>query len=95
MITKNKIYFLIVYLLNITGQNGMSQATLFNEITNLNGIILTKMDGTSKGGIIIAIKNVVGVPVRFITLGENVDDLRPFDFDLYLYSIIEDLQHAT
>lgn len=78
-----------------TGQNGLSQATLFNEVTNLNGIILTKMDGTSKGGIIIAIKNLLKIPVRFITLGETVDDINPFDFDLYLYSIIEDLENVT
>ena len=68
-----------------TGQNGMSQATLFNEVTDLTGIILTKMDGTSKGGIVIAIKNVLGIPVRFITLGETADDIKPFDFDLYLF----------
>lgn len=73
-----------------TGQNGMSQATLFNEVTDLTGIILTKMDGTSKGGIVIAIKNVLGIPVRFITSGETADDIKPFDFDLYLYSIIGD-----
>ena len=73
-----------------TGQNGMSQATLFNEVTDLTGIILTKMDGTSKGGIVIAIKNVLGIPVRFITLGETADDIKPFDFNLYLYSIIGD-----
>ena len=73
-----------------TGQNGMSQATLFNGVTDLTGIILTKMDGTSKGGIVIAIKNVLGIPVRFITLGETADDIKPFDFDLYLYSIIGD-----
>ena len=73
-----------------TGQNGMSQATLFNEVTDLTGIILTKMDGTSKGCIVIAIKNVLGIPVRFITLGETADDIKPFDFDLYLYSIIGD-----
>ena len=73
-----------------TGQNGMSQATLFNEVTDLTGIILTKMDGTSKGGIVIAIKNVLGVPVRYLTLGETVEDIKPFDFDLYLYSIIGD-----
>ena len=78
-----------------TGQNGMSQASLFNEVTNLNGIILTKMDGTSKGGIVIAIKNVLGIPVRFITLGETVDDIKPFDFDLYLYSIIGDNENVS
>ena len=78
-----------------TGQNGMSQATLFNEVTNLSGIILTKMDGTSKGGIVIAIKNVLGIPVRFITLGETVEDIKPFDFDLYLYSIIGDNKNVS
>ena len=78
-----------------TGQNGLSQAELFNEITDLNGIILTKMDGTSKGGIIIAIKNITGLPVRYITVGEKVDDLQDFDFDLYLESIIGELRHAS
>ena len=77
-----------------TGQNGLSQAELFNEITDLNGIILTKMDGTSKGGIIIAIKNITGVPVRFITVGEAIDELQDFDFDMYLDSIIGELRHA-
>ncbi|MBR4462439.1 MAG: signal recognition particle-docking protein FtsY [Erysipelotrichaceae bacterium] len=77
-----------------TGQNGLSQAQLFSEITDLNGIILTKMDGTSKGGIIIAIKNMTGLPVRYITVGEQLDDIQDFDFDLYLESIIGDLQHA-
>ena len=77
-----------------TGQNGLSQAELFNEITDLNGIILTKMDGTSKGGIILAIKNMTGLPVRYITVGEGLDDIQDFDFDLYLESIIGDLQHA-
>lgn len=74
-----------------TGQNGLSQATMFNEITDLNGVILTKMDGTAKGGIVIAIKDLFNIPVRFLTLGENIDDIKPFDFDLYLYSIIEDV----
>ena len=78
-----------------TGQNGISQAELFNEVTDLSGIILTKMDGTSKGGIVIAIKNLINVPVFFITLGETVDDLELFDLDLYLYSIIEDLENES
>lgn len=78
-----------------TGQNGLSQAELFNGITDLNGIILTKMDGTSKGGIIIAIKNITGLPVRFITVGEGIDDIQDFDFDLYLDSIIGELRHAS
>lgn len=74
-----------------TGQNGMSQALMFDEVTDLDGIIMTKMDGTSKGGIVIAIKDVVGVPVRYIAFGETMDDLKPFDLDLYLYSIIKDV----
>lgn len=74
-----------------TGQNGLSQGLLFNEATDLSGIILTKMDGTSKGGIVIAVKDLIGVPVYFITLGETENDLKLFDLDLYLYSIIEDL----
>ncbi len=78
-----------------TGQNGLSQAELFNEITDLNGIILTKMDGTSKGGIIIAIKNITGLPVRFITVGEQLDDIQDFDFEMYLDSIIGELRHAS
>ena len=78
-----------------TGQNGLSQAELFNEITNLNGIILTKVDGTSKGGIIIAIKDITGIPVRYITFGEGLDQISEFDLNTYLYSIIGELQHAS
>ncbi|MBR5341834.1 MAG: signal recognition particle-docking protein FtsY [Erysipelotrichaceae bacterium] len=78
-----------------TGQNGLSQAELFNEITDLNGIILTKMDGTSKGGVIIAIKHITGLPVRYITVGESLDDIQDFDFDMYLDSIIGELKHAS
>lgn len=75
-----------------TGQNGLAQAEIFHEATNLTGIILTKMDGTAKGGIIISIKNRLGLPVYFIGLGEQPEDLRPFDLEAYLYSISEDLQ---
>lgn len=77
-----------------TGQNGISQAELFNEITDLNGIILTKMDGTSKGGIVMGIKNTIGIPVRYITVGEGLDDIQDFDFDMYMDSIIGELQHV-
>lgn len=72
-----------------TGQNGLSQATLFNEATELTGVILSKMDGTSKGGIVLAIKDQLGVGVRYIGLGEKMEDLKPFDLDLYLYSITQ------
>ncbi len=77
-----------------TGQNGLSQAEIFKQATNLTGIILTKMDGTAKGGIVIAIKNKLKLPVHFIGLGEKPEDLRPFDLDAYLYSISEGLQDA-
>lgn len=75
-----------------TGQNGLSQAKIFAESTRLTGIILTKMDGTAKGGIILAIKHELHVPVLFIGLGEHPEDLRPFDLDSYLYSISEGLK---
>ena len=77
-----------------TGQNGLSQAQIFNEATHLTGIILTKMDGTAKGGIVLAIKNILKLPVYFIGLGEKKEDLRPFDLDSYLYSISEGLDDA-
>ncbi|WP_061964348.1 signal recognition particle-docking protein FtsY [Demequina aurantiaca] len=62
-----------------TGQNGLSQARIFGEVAPLTGIILTKMDGTAKGGIVIAVQRELGVPVKFLGLGEGVDDLAPFD----------------
>lgn len=70
-----------------TGQNGVSQAKSFFDATGLTGIIITKMDGTSKGGIILSIKNELGIPVRFIGLGEKVDDLQLFDLEKYLYGL--------
>jgi len=70
-----------------TGQNGVIQAKAFAEVTNLTGVVITKMDGTSKGGIILAIRDELGVPVRFIGLGETMDDLVEFDLDKYLYGL--------
>jgi len=70
-----------------TGQNGVVQAKAFAEVTNLTGVIVTKMDGTSKGGIILAIRDEFNVPVRFIGLGEKMDDLAEFDLDKYLYGL--------
>ena len=71
-----------------TGQNGVQQAKVFKEVTPLTGVVITKMDGTSKGGIILAIRDQLGVPVRFIGLGEHEDDLREFDLDKYLYALL-------
>ena len=74
-----------------TGQNGISQAESFKEITNITGIVLTKLDGTAKGGIVLAIKENVGLPVKFIGLGEGMDDLRAFDIEDYIYGLFKDM----
>jgi fused signal recognition particle receptor len=74
-----------------TGQNGVIQAKAFAEVAELTGVVITKMDGTSKGGIILAIRDELGVPVRFIGLGEKMEDLTEFDLDKYLYGLcVED-----
>ena len=74
-----------------TGQNGISQAKSFKEITDITGIVLTKLDGTAKGGIVLAIKESVGLPVKYIGLGEGVDDLDIFDIEKYIYGLFKDL----
>jgi fused signal recognition particle receptor len=74
-----------------TGQNGISQAKEFNAITNITGIVLTKLDGTAKGGIVLAIKDSVGIPVKYIGLGEGKDDLKIFDIEKYIYGLFKDL----
>ena len=71
-----------------TGQNGVIQAKSFKEVAELTGIVITKMDGTSKGGIILSIRDEIGVPVRFIGLGEKMEDLEEFDLDKYLYGLL-------
>ncbi len=74
-----------------TGQNGIIQAKAFKEITNITGIVLTKLDGTAKGGIVLAIKEEVGVPVKYIGLGEGKDDLSVFDIEKYIYGLFKDM----
>ena len=71
-----------------TGQNGLVQAKTFKEAAGLTGIILTKLDGTAKGGIAVAIAQELGVPVKFAGVGEGIDDLRPFDSEEYAEAII-------
>ena len=71
-----------------TGQNGLQQAKVFKEVAGLTGIILTKLDGTAKGGICIAIAQELGVPVKYVGLGEGIDDLQPFDAKEYLKDFI-------
>ena len=74
-----------------TGQNGISQAKAFKEVTNITGIVLTKLDGTAKGGIVLAIKESVGIPVKYIGLGETKDDLQTFDIEKYIYGLFKDM----
>lgn len=74
-----------------TGQNGISQAKSFKEITNITGIVLSKLDGTAKGGIVLAIKEAVGIPVKYIGLGEKKTDLKVFDIEKYIYGLFKDM----
>ncbi|WP_050181480.1 signal recognition particle-docking protein FtsY [Domibacillus robiginosus] len=70
-----------------TGQNALIQAKTFKEATDVSGIVLTKLDGTAKGGIVLAIRKELGVPVKFVGLGEKMDDLQPFDAEQYAYGL--------
>lgn len=74
-----------------TGQNALTQAKLFKESTAVTGIVLTKLDGTARGGIVLAIRNELHVPVKFIGLGEQISDLRPFDPNEFVYGLFKGL----
>lgn len=74
-----------------TGQNGIEQAKVFMESAAVDGIVLTKMDGTAKGGVVLAIKDQLGIPVKYIGFGETMEDLRPFDINAYLVGLFEDV----
>ena len=74
-----------------TGQNGVSQAQEFSKITNITGLVLTKMDGTAKGGIVLSIKDALNIPVKFVGLGEQMDDLQEFDLEQYIYGLCKGL----
>jgi fused signal recognition particle receptor len=74
-----------------TGQNALSQAKIFSEVTNVSGIILTKLDGTAKGGIVLAIRNELKIPVKFVGLGEKVEDLQEFNAEQYVYGLFADM----
>jgi fused signal recognition particle receptor len=73
-----------------TGQNGMRQAEVFKEATDVSGIILTKLDGTAKGGIVLAIRHVYGLPIKYVGFGEKVEDLVMFDIESYIYGLFSD-----
>mgnify|MGYP003347601847 CR=1 FL=1 len=71
-----------------TGQNGLNQARVFGEVVPLTGVVLTKMDGTAKGGIVIAVQRELGVPVKLVGLGEGADDLVPFDPQVFVDGLV-------
>lgn len=73
-----------------TGQNALIQAKTFKEATNVSGIVLSKLDGTAKGGIVLAIRNELNIPVKFVGLGEKMDDLQEFDAEKYVYGLFAD-----
>ena len=74
-----------------TGQNALSQARSFKDVTNVSGIVLTKLDGTAKGGIVLAIRNELKIPVKYVGLGEKLDDLQPFNPESYVYGLFADM----
>lgn len=78
-----------------TGQNALVQAKAFKEVTNVTGIVLTKLDGTAKGGIVLAIRNELHIPVKYVGLGEKLDDLQPFDAESYVYGLFADMIEAS
>ncbi len=73
-----------------TGQNGMRQAEVFKESTDVTGIVLTKLDGTAKGGIVLAIRHLYHLPIKYVGLGEKIDDLVMFDIEQYIYGLFKD-----
>jgi fused signal recognition particle receptor len=75
-----------------TGQNGIAQAKVFKEITNITGVILTKMDSSSKGGLVMAIKDAFNIPVKFICFGENLTDIEEFDLEKYIQSLLAEIK---
>jgi fused signal recognition particle receptor len=74
-----------------TGQNGLSQAKAFIEATEVSGVVLTKLDGTAKGGIVLAIRDQFGIPIKFVGLGEKLDDLEYFDVEKYIYGLFAEM----
>lgn len=82
-------YESILVIDGTTGQNGLSQAKIFNEVTNLTGFIITKLDGTAKGGIVFSISEEIKKPIKFIGVGEKIEDLRKFDAKEYIQAIFD------
>ena len=72
-----------------TGQNGLTQARIFREVVQVTGIVLTKLDGSAKGGIVVQVQRELGVPVKLVGIGEGVDDLAPFDAEVFVDALLE------
>ena len=75
-----------------TGQNGLMQAEKFAEAVGVTGIVITKLDGTAKGGIALSIKERFGIPIKFIGVGEGIDDLKPFDPDDFVNALLQEAE---
>ena len=71
-----------------TGQNGLRQAQVFSQVVDVTGIVLTKLDGTAKGGIVVAVQRELGVPVKLVGLGEGADDLAPFEAEAFVDALL-------
>ena len=78
-----------------TGQNALNQAQQFDEAIGLTGITLTKLDGTAKGGVLFAMAKQRGIPIRFIGVGESIDDLQPFNADMFIHALFDDMENQT
>jgi len=78
-----------------TGQNAIAQARTFTEALGVTGLVLTKLDGTARGGVILAVRRELGVPIRYVGVGEAVDDLRPFDAGQFASALFDDDGAAT
>jgi fused signal recognition particle receptor len=72
-----------------TGQNGLTQARIFRDAVDITGIVLTKLDGSAKGGIVVQVQRELGVPVKLVGLGEGVDDLAPFDAEVFVDALLD------
>ena len=85
---KAKVSEVLLVLDATTGQNGLTQARIFREVVDVTGVVLTKLDGSAKGGIVVQVQRELGVPVKLIGLGEGVDDLAPFETDGFVAGIL-------
>lgn len=85
----------LVVLDGTTGQNALAQAKQFGEVADITGIVLTKLDGTAKGGIAIAIQSEMNIPVKYIGIGEKIDDLQKFDADAFVDALFQNGEEET